>query len=132
MIIEKIMRHLDLLGLLINSTQAMISSCENGKFDIVDNIADNRERLINIIKLLQDDIESQLQSTKQHFNSDEMDIFKAWIEDVTNLVAENQKLDDECLELLDRAKNSTTEEIATVFKKKKQFQGYNLNNVKTR
>lgn len=132
MIFDKIMRHLDMLGLLVQSTQAMISSCNNGKYESVESIADNRERLINIVKLLQDDIENEIQSVKIQYNQDEMEIFKAWVNDVTELINYNAQLDEQCLELLAQAKNSTTQEISSVFKKRKQFQGYNLNNVKTR
>ena len=132
MINEKIMRHIDLLGLLIQSTEAMIASCKDGKYELVDSIAQNRERLINIVRLLQDDIESEIQNTKKQYTACEMEIFNSWIQDVTNLVNENQKLDDQCLDLLAKAKDTTTEEISTVFKSRKQFQGYNLNNVKSR
>ncbi|MFG1500494.1 hypothetical protein ABMA70_09845 [Halobacteriovorax sp. XZX-3] len=131
-IFNKITRHLDLLGLLVNSTKSMITSCNNGRFDLVDNISENRERLINIIRLLQDDIEAEIQNNKVIYPQEDIEIFKSWIQDVTELVHENQKLDDECLNLLSQAKESTTKEISTVFKKRQQFQGYNLNNVKNR
>ncbi|WP_412471041.1 hypothetical protein [Halobacteriovorax sp. RT-2-4] len=131
-IFNKITRHLDLLGLLVNSTKSMITSCNNGRFDLVDNISENRERLINIIRLLQDEIEAEIQNNKVIYPQEDIEIFKSWIQDVTELVHENQKLDDECLNLLSQAKESTTKEISTVFKKRQQFQGYNLNNVKNR
>ncbi|MGI4991339.1 hypothetical protein ACRXCV_01845 [Halobacteriovorax sp. GFR7] len=131
-IFDKITRHLELMGLLVNSTKSMISSCHNGRYDLVEHISENRERLINIIRLLQDEIESELQNNKAIYPQEDMEIFKAWIGDVTELVQENQRLDEECLNLLAQAKESTTKEISTVFKKRQQFQGYNLNNVKNR
>ncbi|EPZ50592.1 hypothetical protein M902_1387 [Bacteriovorax sp. BAL6_X] len=131
-VFNKITRHLDLMGLLVNSTKSMINSCQNSRYDLVEQISENRERLINIIRLLQDDIESELQNNKTVYPQEDMDIFKAWIGDVTELVQENQRLDKECLNLLAKAKESTTKEISTVFKKRQQFQGYNLNNVKNR
>lgn len=128
----KIMRHLDLLGVLVSATNSMLKNAELGNFETVEQVAENRERLINIVRLLQDDIEEKLQSSKAHYKDSEMDVFRSWIQDVTILITKNDELDKQCLETLSKAKESTTQEISNVYKTRKQFQGYNLNNVKNR
>lgn len=128
----KIMRHLDLLGVLVSATNSMLKNAELGNFETVEQVAENRERLINIVRLLQDDIEEKLQSSKAHYKDSEMDVFRSWIQDVTILITKNDELDKHCLETLSKAKESTTQEISNVYKTRKQFQGYNLNNVKNR
>ncbi len=128
----KIMRHLDLMNVLVDATQSMLKNSQSGNFESVEQIADNRERLINIVRLLQDEIESKLQSATTHYTSSEIDVFKSWISDVTEIVKKNDELDRQCLEELSQAKESTTREISNVYKTRKQFQGYNLNNTKTR
>lgn len=128
----KIMRHLDLLGVLVSATNSMLKNAELGNFETVEQVAENRERLINIVRLLQDDIEEKLQNSKAHYKDSEMDVFRSWIQDVTILITKNDELDKQCLETLSKAKESTTQEISNVYKTRKQFQGYNLNNVKNR
>ncbi|WP_412473983.1 hypothetical protein [Halobacteriovorax sp. YZS-1-1] len=120
------------MNVLVDATQSMLKNSQSGNFESVEQIADNRERLINIVRLLQDEIESKLQSATTHYTSSEIDVFKSWISDVTEIVKKNDELDRQCLEELSQAKESTTREISNVYKTRKQFQGYNLNNTKTR
>lgn len=130
-IFEAIMQHLDMLNGLTDATKALFVQATKGDAQAVDQILDNRDRLINIISKFQANIEDDIrkldikQITKEH-----IDIFKTWSAEVNQIIYHTDRLDRETTQMLIDQKDQTTAEIANVFKNRQSFRGYDLGNVK--
>jgi len=95
-IFENIMQHLDLLEALTNSSQGLLLAAQNGKVELVDQIIDNRERLINIIKKVQTNVEEEIGALDlKTVTPEHIQIFKTWSQEVNQIVYVNDKLDIE-------------------------------------
>ncbi|EQC43267.1 hypothetical protein [Bacteriovorax sp. Seq25_V] len=130
-VFENIMQHLDLLEALTNASQGLLAAAQNGKVDLVDQIIDNRERLINIIRKVQTNVEEEIAKFDlKTVTPEHIQIFKTWSQEVNQIVYVNDKLDIETTEILTNQKEQTTQEIASVFKNRQSFKGYDLSNVK--
>lgn len=130
-IFEKIMQHIDLLSALTSASNALLTAAQNRKFEIVEQIVENRERLLNVIKTIQTNIEDDI--AKLHpgqVTREEIEILKSWSQEVNQIVMINDKLDRDSMILLEQQKEETTKEIATVFTNRQSFKGYDLSNVK--
>lgn len=130
-IYEKIMQHLDLFTALTGATKALLVSAQKQRVDLVAEITDNRDRLINVIKTVQTSIEDDIAALNPaRVTREQVDIIKTWGKEINQIVLMNDKLDKECMLLLEQQKEDTTKEIATVFTNHQAFKGYDLSNVK--
>lgn len=123
---ENIQEHLGLLDLALSSSQKISSLAQLEDLDGVVNETDNRERLVNIIGHVQQIIENQInQLNAAELKSEDILILKAWFQDLSRWSEKMIEHDRETVEFLSQQKESTTKEIAHIFKNKEMFKGYN-------
>ena len=127
----KIQEHLSLLDLSVQSSERIKHFAKNENIDGVVNETENRERLVNIIGKIQGEVEEKInQLDGNGITTDEIQILKSWFLDLNNWSEKMLILDQETVEYLDQQKESTTKEIATIFRSKEIFKGYNHLNKK--
>ncbi len=128
---ERIMQHMDLLSALTESSNAILMAASKGSFNLVDEISDNRERLVNVIKTFQETIENDIGDLKaEDLTESNVDIIRTWANEVGEIVMLNDNLDRETTIILQGAKEETTKEIASVYKNRQSMKGYDLTSVK--
>lgn len=128
---ERIMQHMDLLTGLTDASRGLLAAATNGKVELIEQITDNRERLISIIKTFQSGIEDDVKKLKAgDVTTAEIEILKTWSNEVNQIVLLNDKIDQEVVTALTTQKEQTTQEIASVFKNRQSVKGYNLSSVK--
>jgi hypothetical protein len=128
---ERIMQHMDLLTGLTDASRGLLAAATNGKVELIEQITDNRERLISIIKTFQSGIEDDVKKLKAgDVTRAEIEILKTWSNEVNQIVLLNDKIDQEVVTALTTQKEQTTQEIASVFKNRQSVKGYNLSSVK--
>lgn len=128
---ERIMQHMDLLTGLTDASRGMLAAAKNGKVELIEQITDNRERLINIIRTFQSGIEADVKKLKAgDVTKAEIEVLKTWSQEVNQIVVLNDKIDQEVVQVLKEEKDKTTQEIASVFKNRQSVKGYNLSSVK--
>jgi predicted nucleic acid-binding Zn-ribbon protein len=122
-----IQAHLSLLEMAQNSSAKIKFFALSGEVDSVSNETDNRERLMAVISQIQSGIETKISSLAPHdLEPDTLDILKTWFSDVAIISESIIEIDKDTLDLLTEQKEETTKEIATIFKNKEMFKGYNL------
>ena len=125
-IFEDIQRHLSLLDLALASSIKISSLAKNENLDGLVNETDNRERLVNLIGQFQQAIENQInQINAAELSSNDISILKTWFEDLANWSEKMIEQDRVTVELLAQQRESTTKEIAVVYKNKESLKGYN-------
>lgn len=130
-IIVKIQQHLSMLDLALLSSEQIASMARTEDLDGVVSETDNRERLVNIIAKLQQSIEEQInQLNAAEVTQSEIQILKAWFQDLSVWSDRMIEFDKETVEILSQQKENTTKEIAHIFKNKEMFKGYNHNQKK--
>lgn len=129
-IFELIDFHKHLLNDAIAITQRLLDSASEGDATKCEHLADNRERLVNLISITQSKIENLLNQLPQTaLTHSFIDQLRAWQTHLKLSIAEITNLDRKIVELLQDAKDDTTKEIRDIFKSKEMFKGYNLTDV---
>ena len=130
-IFKDIITHLELLEALTKFSELLVNAAEERKFSVIEEITENRGRLLEIIKELQEGIENEIESLDvSAITQDELDIIRSWEQDVNKLVKRNDHSDQVSTEILERLKEETTKDIVTTFKNRQLFKGYDLSNLK--
>ena len=96
---------------------------QNQEFEELNTVLANRERAINIIDSLSQNL-SMFQSKM------EQNEFNEFNTQVSQVIEKINGIDEIVMSCLEHEKNKTQFEIAKSFKSKENFKGYNLNNVK--
>jgi hypothetical protein len=129
-ITDMIIKHLELLDESDKLTGLTLVSIKEEDIDEIEATSDNRERLFSIISKVQEIIETKINTLPNDLiTSDFVEIVKCWGSDLDQWILRTQEADFNIIELLESFKQSTTKEIASLFKTKERFKGYNLNNV---
>jgi hypothetical protein len=128
---EKIQEHLSLLDLAVISSEKIKQFAMNEDLDGVVTETENRERLVNIVGKIQAELEEQINLFDgSDITASEILVLKAWFQDLNTWSERMLACDQEAVEYLDQQKESTTKEIALIFKSKEIFKGYNHINKK--
>lgn len=128
---EKIIRHLSNLELVKMASEKLYYSCLESDIDRIEFFSKNRGRLVNFVQQQQQEIETIIaEKNKELSNPQSVEILKAWVEDISIKTNEIGHLDEKILDELGKEKDKTTQEIASTFKNKDKFKGYNLNKVR--
>lgn len=128
---EKIIRHLSNLELVKMASEKLYYSCLESDIDRIEFFSKNRGRLVNFVQQQQEEIETIIaEKNKELSNPQSVEILKAWVEDISIKTNEIGLLDEKILDELGKEKDKTTQEIASTFKNKDKFKGYNLNKVR--
>lgn len=121
-----IQSHLSLLDLALATSSKIKFFASNSEVEQVINETENRERLVNVIAQLQGSIENKISALgPQDLQEDTLSILKSWFIDLANWSEKMIELDRETVEFLNQQKDDTTKEIATIFRNKEMFKGYN-------
>jgi hypothetical protein len=123
---ENIQLHLSMLDLAVNSSQKIKNAAKSDNLDHVVSETENRERIVNVVELIQKKVENQINLLHPHdITSDELLILKAWFQDLNMLAEKMVTIDREAVEYLSQQKEDTTKEIAMIYKNKEVFKSYN-------
>lgn len=122
-----IMAHTILLDKTTKLSQEIKKSSFNNQIDHIKSISDNRDQLISIISGIQKKIElfAGKLSVKEEI-IEISNILKIWKEDINSWMINIFKIDEETTTNLLNQKEETVKEIATIFKGKQKFEGYNI------
>lgn len=111
-------------------TLSILKCVHSGDFEKLEEITNNREKLLDIITQEQERIEKTINTIiSEELTATNINIIKSWAFDTQNWINRTSKLDQSIIEALNNSKDAVTKEIATVFKSKAAFRGYNLNDV---
>jgi hypothetical protein len=84
-----------------------------------------------LIAMEQEKIEGIINNIfSEELTPENINIIKSWALDTQNWINHTASRDEDILEALNESKDGITQEIATVFKSKAAFRGYNLNDVR--
>lgn len=123
---DNIQEHLTMLDLAVGSSEKIRNFAKNENVDGVVSETENRERIVNIVALIQRKVEEQINILNpSDINQDGLLILKAWFHDLSILTERMLVCDRETVEYLGQQKDDTTKEIALIFKNKEIFKGYN-------
>lgn len=121
-----IQQHLSMLDLALKSSEQIKNHASREELDAVVNETENRERIINVVTALQRKIENSVNELDaSNVTSDDINLLKSWFNDLNIWSEKMLALDRETVELLGQQKDSTTREIAMIFKNKEVFKNYN-------
>lgn len=116
-----------LLTDLIEKTLTLSVQCvqyvDKHDFESLFPLIEKRDKLISIIQTINERLEVE---QKANLNMNDVEFNNQ----VNQLIAKIQEMDDYILLKLDEEKNKTQIEIAKAFKNKENFKGYNLNSLK--
>jgi hypothetical protein len=125
-LLESIQEHLCMLDLALASSEKIVAYAAKEDLDSVVSETDNRERLVNIIGKIQATVEDQInQLNVASLDNADIMILKAWFQDLSIWSEKMIACDRQTVELLAQQKEETTKEIASLFKSKELFKGYN-------
>ena len=114
---------IDFLEKAYNLTTQALKLVQNNQFEELNQVLNNRERIINII----DSLSEQL---ALHQRNREPSEYEAFNNQLNQVIQKIQSIDEIITNCLEHEKNKTQFEIAKTFKNKENFRGYNLNNIK--
>lgn len=128
---QMIMRHLDLVDGANRLTNRIHVAAKAGDVDTLVSDSDNRDRLLSVLDRFQKFIEEEIGLIKtDEITKDLIDILKTWSYEVSSWASKTDEIDQETVVFLEGKKEETTKEIASLFRSRQQFGGYNLNNLK--
>jgi hypothetical protein len=123
---ENIQQHLSMLDLAVLSSKKITTSARLNDLDAVISETENRERIVNIVTVIQRKVEEQINIIETtDFNQDSLMILKSWFQDLSILSEKMLNYDKETVDLLAQQKDETGKEISMIFKNKEIFKGYN-------
>ncbi|MBF0361025.1 MAG: hypothetical protein HQK49_08435 [Oligoflexia bacterium] len=123
-------------NLLLNKTlslsKIMLDLAENEQIERLLFECDNRERLIENFKILDQKVEQYALEDNSLKESNKLN--KSFFDKINNLkelfITEINNINDKMLEILNQTKDKTTKEISLAHKNKKIIHSYNLSSVK--
>lgn len=104
-------------------TTSALKLAQEKEFEQLNIVLENRERVINII----DSLSQQLSLYQKNADQELVNKFNNQVSQVINKINTIDEIMTECLE---HEKSKTQFEIAKTFKNKENFKGYNLNSIK--
>ncbi len=124
-IFEGIQNHLNFLEGALKTAEEMYHFSLKKDVDQVTNLADNFERILNIISRAQRSIEQQIYLLSPgSVSAGELEILKLWVQEVNLLTEKINEVDNKTLDQLDQIKTETGTEIGAVFSNKEKIKGY--------
>ncbi len=130
-LIEKLQMFTDRLDQGRKCTEDIFKAVADEQWERVEFSTSNRERILGIIAMEQEKIEGIINNIfSEELTPENINIIKSWAFDTQNWINHTASRDEDILEALNESKDGITQEIATVFKSKAAFRGYNLNDVR--
>lgn len=130
-LLNKLQNFTDRLDQGDRCTKAIKNSVLTKNWEAVEENTNNRERLLSIIAQEQESIESVINSIfTEELTPENINIIKSWAFDTQDWINKTAIADEEILNALNDSKDEITKEIASIFRSKTAFRGYNLNDVR--
>lgn len=130
-LIQKLQSFTDRLDQCNRSTEEIYNSVVNEDWQGVEFNTSNRERALNVIAVEQEQIEKVINNIiSEELTPENINIIKSWAFDTQSWINRTASRDEAILIALNDSKDSITKEIATLFKSKAAFRGYNLSDVR--
>ncbi|MCR9206231.1 MAG: hypothetical protein NXH75_16735 [Halobacteriovoraceae bacterium] len=130
-LMDKLQTFTDRLDQGDRCTRAIRSSVQEKDWKAVEENTNNRERLLSIIAQEQEAIEAIINSIfSEELTPENINIIKSWAFDTQDWINKTAMADEEILTTLNDSKDEITKEIASIFRSKTAFRGYNLNDVR--
>ena len=126
-----IIRHLMLMEQVLHESVNMLKAAKQKNIDQVIFASNNRDRLVNIVTSIQQQIEQALYlSSPEYISQETLEIINCWGHDYEMIKSQVDELNDQMTKILEQEKEETTKEIATLFKNQEMIKGYNLQSTK--
>ncbi len=126
-----IMLHCELLDRCLALSQQILACAKAEDVELVGITTETRNSLVALLGEIQTKIERQISGfLAEDLTTSNIETLKCWVNDVAIWSERIAVCDGEILDLLDQQKEDTTKEIASLFKNKEKFRGYNLNTTK--
>ncbi len=126
----KLQEFTDRLDQCNRSTERIYSSVVNENWQDVEFNTSNRENALQVIAKEQEQIEKVINNIfSEELTPENINIIKSWAFDTQNWINRTAARDEAILIALNDSKDNVTKEIATLFKSKTAFRGYNLSDV---
>jgi hypothetical protein len=127
----KLQEFTDRLDQCNRCTEAIYSSVINENWQDVEFNTSNRENALQVIAKEQEQIEKLINNIfSEELTPANINIIKSWAFDTQNWINRTAARDEAILIALNGSKDNVTKEIATLFKSKTAFRGYNLSDVR--
>lgn len=125
--------HLSLLEKCFKLTENILLSTTSMNIDQINDLIDNRHRLIEIITKVQTNIETKIERhSNECMHKDSISIVKSWFLDLQTISSYIQDIDKLIILKLSNEREQTTQEISSLFKNKNKIKGYLINNSSTK
>ncbi len=126
-----IMKHLALLDKVHDTSYKLYHASANSNLNLVKFESDNRERLINILRNIQFKVEDEINNlAMSDITSELLEMLDCWKWDINISINNIDILDQKTMESLQEQKDETSCKIASIYKSREKFKGYNLKNLK--
>lgn len=125
-----IMRHLDVSEAILNYSKRMLLSVKEGDISRLELNTSNRERLINILRDLQGEIDRTAIKLAPYKNESISLIARSWLGDNQRLMEQVELTDARLIQAMEDHKLEIRKQIGGIFKNRKSLGGYNLSSVK--
>jgi len=127
MLIQKIMRHIDMLSLVFTTTKKIEQAAARNNLESVVHYSDNRDRLIKALTETQHEIETSI--SNKNYNADQIEIISSWGHETCEILNQIDSINFIITQLLETSKKSVASDIAKAHHNKQVVRGYNLNDV---
>lgn len=129
-LIQRLQTFTTRLDLGSKSTHKILKAIQHGDWAAVEFETNNRARLLNVIGQDQANIEKIINNLiDEEVTSENINLIKSWALDTQSWIDKTAKEDDIIVSALNNSKDEVTKDLASLFKSKQAFRGYNLNDV---
>ncbi len=129
-LIQRLQAFTTRLDLGSKSTHNILKAIQHGDWSTVEFETNNRARLLNVIAQDQSFIEKIINSLiDEEVTSENINLIKSWALDTQTWIDKTAKEDDIIVAALNNSKDEITKDLASLFKSKQAFRGYNLHDV---
>ncbi len=127
---SSIMSHCSLMDQINGITEKIEEAGKAGDVETILAESENKQRAINVLAQIQTKIENILGNMPVPLSAELLSIVRCWADDFTAITERWNQQDATTAAFLEKAREQTTKEIASVFKSRERHKGYNLANVK--
>ncbi len=129
-LIQRLQAFTSRLDLGSKSTHNILKAIQHGDWTTVEFETNNRARLLNVIGQDQAQIEKVINNLiDEEVTSENINLIKSWALDTQSWIDKTAREDDIIVAALNNSKDEVTKDLASLFKSKQAFRGYNLNDV---
>lgn len=129
LLLTKVREFIDLIEKNLQLTGLIEQAIANKEWEKVGSLVENRERSVDVISNSQEKIEELVAKFGRNLDQESIQVIRVWAESTQNWIDRTALHDQNILVGLESEKEQTVQEIAQIFKSKRAFKGYSLNDV---